>query len=982
MRKTAGEIVVWIAVLTAAFQICIAQGLGQEKIVLDFEEPSEVKTLRRESMNTTLDIVQDYCVTSGKNCLRIAGRMGKQWASFALVDRAMLKDFEKYDYVGLDAVCERDGEIGLTLELFDKDSTDYYSRATLEQKKIHKGMNRLFWRINRARRNGKEGREWEELEPKDKIDRANLAKVKLFFTPVKDGGDTVLWIDKLRLLPENAVGGKIEIALPAGAAGFKFGSKSYCPGGFENIALEDAPAGKPRGARNCIGTGITEIGKDWPDPLTGNGLYCPRGGFTFNANVPAGEYRVWLSAGRILNRDTLDLPFELKVGDASLCGEKLTERDFFGEKGIFRYIRTQYSERPNALWLDYALPEAEEFTCRISLTNPPLQVRVVNMRLSAMVLAPDKDEEGFKKVCEDIRAARTRYFYERTYVKKQGKQAKPPAAGAYTMWMPVARETIRPWTVPAAGGSTADEVNWRGAQGERLAKRLCITAWEDLGTGDLEISGFRGPGTIPATAVRKYYMNYRFQDGSVDEMALFPWTRIRFEPGITWTYWLWLKVPDDAVAGAYTATVTFKPDKGGEKKIAVKLTVLPFKLDDNLPVAYGMYYNAWNFSPRQLPEGFTTPAEFVLSLTKEHFRFMREIGFTTTSLPAPNVFEWKLRAEHAEPYWKAAREAGMGRNPDQKLMTSQLNIARRIARDMFHDMDAGKYGYEHVDRNPGVEFTLPEFPGRLAATLAKFKQWTDKMELPVAMEVVDEPREVPNPWNRRRDETIRYADWVREAGFIGFVTFIADENEGKDYMPIADHVDIVSVHAWEQSKGLISKARKLKKTLWFYNTGMDRLSWGFYNWAMESKGRWEWHFCAPDPGGVDGHPNTIEWYTPFTSLVGAANQAPYFDFPGGMTFKSVFFNVAEGITDYAYIHTLEKAIEAEAGSKNKAAVVSEARAFLASVKKAIPEYPGIANMTGADAGALVGAGLDTPVAQMTEIWRARIADLLTQLKNE
>ena len=959
-------------------QVC-AGADADPKIVLDFEDSSEVDGLKPNSENVALDIVQDNCVTSGKNCLRVVGKMGQPWSSIVLTDPLKLKGFDKYDYVGLDVFSDRDAEIPLTLELWDKDSTNYQTRASLEAKKVHKGMNHLFWQINRARRNGKEGYDWAELQPKDKIDRANLTKVKLYFTPLGEGGDTMLWMDRLRLVPENMVGGKTEVTLPAGAIGYKFGSKTYCPKGFESITFGPAQRGMPRSVKDCIGTGIAVIGKDWPDTLTGNGLYCPHGDFTFMAKVPAGEYWVWLSAGKIFNRDQPDRPFALKVGDLNVVDEKFTERDFFGEKGIFRYLRTQYSERPDAMWTDYALPEAEEFVCKVRVAKSPLAVRVTNMRLSAMVLMPESDEAGFKKTCADIRAARIKYFNERTYVKKQQKPLKPSDVGPYTLWMPKPHDTIRPWSAPSAADNKTAEFQWHGARGERLTQRVCVTPWEDLGSGDIAISDFEGPSAIPASSIRKYYMNYRFQDASVDEMALLPWTRIRFEPGISWAYWLWMKIPDNAVPGAYTATLTFTPEKGGQRKIPIKLTVYPFKLEDTLPVAYGMYYGPCEFLPKQLPAGYKSASEFALALTKEQFKFMRQIGFTSTTLPAPGLYGGTLSAQNVEPYWDAAKAAGLGRHPDQKIMTSQLGLARGLARDMFGELNQSR---EQVDLNPGSEFTLPNFGDRLRKILAAYKQWIDKTGLPVAVEVVDEPRENPNPWNRRRDETIRYADWLKEAGFTSFVTFMSDQDTGKDYTPIVDHIGIASVHAWDMSRKVIDKSRKLNKTLWYYNTGMDRLSWGFFNWAMGSKGRWEWHFCWPGGNAVDGHPNLDEWYTPFTALSAYTNAAPYFDFPGGMTFKSAFFTTAEGITDYAYICTLEKAIAEEAGHQDKAKVVEEAKAFLASVKKAIPQYPGITNMTGADSGALVGAGFDTPVAQMTELWRSRIAELITQLKGK
>lgn len=62
------------------------------------------------------------------------------------------------------------------------------------------------------------------------------------------------------------------------------------------------------------------------------------------------------------------------------------------------------------------------------------------------------------------------------------------------------------------------------------------------------------------------------------------------------------------------------------------------------------------------------------------------------------------------------------------------------------------------------------------------------------------------------------------------------------------------------------------------------------------------------------------------------------------------------------------------------AAVEEANAFLAALKKSIPAYPKIKNMTSPDAGALVGAGIDMPVAELTDAWRQKIAALLIALK--
>jgi hypothetical protein len=96
-----------------------------------------------------------------------------------------------------------------------------------------------------------------------------------------------------------------------------------------------------------------------------------------------------------------------------------------------------------------------------------------------------------------------------------------------------------------------------------------------------------------------------------------------------------------------------------------------------------------------------------------------------------------------------------------------------------------------------------------------------------------------------------------------------------------------------------------------------------------------------------------------------------------MTFRSDFFEVGEGITDYAYLHTLEQAIAKQGAGKP--AEAKAARAFLDSLRKVIPPFVDIKGMTSVDDGALVGKGIDTPLAAMSEPWRVTLAKHLTAL---
>jgi hypothetical protein len=826
-----------------------------------------------------------------------------------------------------------------------------------EARYTHVGKNTLVWRINRAARNAKRGGlSWEEMPDKEKIQLNALKLIKIMFTPFPDGGDTVIWIDKLRLMQEDALGGKIKLTLPEGAFAFDFGPKANCTPGFKAIGA-DGPG--------LSGQGVVEAGQVWPDPLTGNGLESSSGPFEFSADMPDGEYWVWISAGKVINEKTRALPFVLKVGDQTLCDEKLSDADFYGSKGIFRHLHTQYSQRPNALWLDYVEPVCPEQTVKAKVTGGRLSVKVCNHRLAALIAVPAKDEPAFKKLAADIRQQRIKLFYSPLYFDPHPAPAKKAGDDTFLLWAPSLTHPIQPWTAATDKEREAKALDLKAAQGQRVIARACVTAFDDLGTGDIEISDLKGPGTIPASNIRRYYQNYRVEGTGADEMALLPWTKIRFGPGLTWAYWLWINVPADAKAGSYSGTLTFKSDKGGSKALPIQLEVYPFQLEE-IPVSYGMFYGPWEY-----PAGYDRR-----KLTREQLVFMREIGFTATCPGDANLTALKGKDKVEVTFdpmlAELAKEVGMGHAGQTQLGVYALGMARQIAR-LLGLRPA-------VDLNPGCEFSKPELKGYYQDAVRQYKAFMDKVGLPYVVYTVDEPREVPNAWNRNLEHTNKYGDWAKECGVTTFVDPMSDGQAGLDYTTLVDHYDVIAVHAYEGSRKMITKTHASGKTLYFYNTGKDRLSWGFYNWRMDSKGRWEWHWSSPEGGEADGYPNLEEWYTPFAGKNCLSLRAPYGEFPGGFLFKSAYFDMSEGITDYAYIVTLEKRLAAAKYDASKGKVVADATAFLESIRKSIPEFPAVANMSSADAGALVGGGLSTPAAEQCEPWRRKVAEFIAALK--
>ncbi len=920
------------------------------RVLYDFEEPADAEDLKKDAENVTFDTVQDNGVTRGKNCCRLVFKQGADYGVF-YIGREKTKDWGNFDYFVMDVVMEREGKIGFSFELWDGLTKGYPTRCTIEPMIVKQGKNSIVIPINRAKRNGKEGRDWGELEEKDKIQMNALTRVKIFLTPPKDGGNLVWWVDNIRVLQEDALGGKMKVDVPAGATAFLFGHRAAALPGFTvaEKAGDDARGFALKGnLENC--------GKHWPDPLTGEGVFDPAGGpITFEKTMPDGEYHVWLSAGMVIKSEVKNPHFLLKIGDQTIVDESPSPDEINSEKYLFRFLKTQYSEREYALFLDFIDRMYPVYEKKVKVTGGKLTIQAANHYLAALIVLPADQEAAFKKMAADIRTERIRTFYSTISPDPQKKPAKKDGDGDFLCFIPDEKTYFNAATGPSDEERKRTSFDLAAAAGQRAIFRLGFVPFKDLGKCKLEISALKGPGEIPATATRIYFEDYRVRGDSMAESALMPTNELNAEKGVSLCWYLWLKVPDDAAAGDYSGTVT--ATAGGKSlSFPVKLKVYPFKLEEILPYSFGMYYGP--------------PAD--KKKLAEQIAFMREIGYTGIAVGGGNVTGVNgngVDVTFDSTIYELAKAAGMGRHPLQFMMGNSLGAARTIGRRLG----------AKVDQNPGSEFALPGLKPAYLDYCHKYAAFIKQQGLPVAVEIVDEPREVPNPWNRNLKDTNTYGDWLKEGGiFPSFVTPMGDGGGGLDYTSLADHADIISTHAGKGSEKLMTVTPQKKKMLWLYNTGMDRLSWGFYNWRVGSVGRWEWHFCFSEGGSNTGYINEEEWYNPFTSGDGFAPHAPN-SYPGAMLFKTPFFSCAEGITDSAYITTLEKALAAAEGNAAKADAVAKAKAFLDALKKTIPFLPGVKNIASEADGALVGTGLNAEGAEC-EVWRRKIAEFIMALK--
>jgi hypothetical protein len=920
--------------------------------LFDFENDTDLPAFMAGAQDVSAELAQDNGVTSGKRCARVTFPKGKEWCEIYL-GAAQRANWAGWDYFAMDVNVTSGDRSSLSLELFDAQARNYATRCTLYADVVP-GKQTVLIRINQPKRNGKEGRTWDELEPQDKINLNALTKCKLFLTPPKNH-DLVWWVDNVRLLKDSALGRSIELELPAGAKAFTFGLATKQLAGFTPVVAEAKFDGTKGFSQK---EGLVNFAKHWPDPLTGDGVYSPAGKpYIFEVALPDGEYLVWLAAGMVLRNDIPARHFLLKVGDQTLYDETPSLAELNGEKYLFRFMNTPYSERPESQWLDFIGRMYPSHTAKVKVAGGKLAVNIAGHLLSSLIILPAKDQTAFDKMTAAILAERKRVFYA-TQKQFTPQQPKPQAGdGAYVWFIPDDTAGVWPAKAPNASERQRKAYDLAAAPGQNVFLRLGITPFTDQGAAAVALSNLKGPAEIPSAAARWYFQNFRLRGIDVGESALLPTNAAPLEKGVTRCFWAWLKVPKTTAPGDYSGNVVLAVGKDTQN-IPVKLKVYPFQLEDNLPLSFGMWYQ-----PLQAPD----PAQGK-RLIGEQLAFMREIGFTAVEVGSPNMDGIPDRT-----MMDLAKAAGMGRNPLQFSHVSALGMGRQLGRIR---LGLGAT----IDQKPGIELDNQSFKGMFIASARKYADFLKQSGFPVAVQTVDEPREMPNPWNRNLAQTCLYGDFLKEAGVSPtWVTPMGDVNGGKDYTSLVDHHDIIATHAGKGSERLMTLTLQKNKTLWLYNTGMDRLSWGFYNWRVGSKGRWEWHFCWIEDWDEKVYLND-EWYNPFTVFDAAAQRAPYATYPGAMLFKSGFLSCAEGITDSAYLCTLEKALAAAKAKGAKAETVAEAEKFLEALKKFVPFLPGVKGIATPEDGALVGQGLDTPAAAGCENWRRKIAEFLVKLQ--
>ena len=957
---------------------------GKQKItLLDFEKPEEAQLVHALDDLTTEHSFQ--FASTGKGCLKLTCAKDKPWTSFEL-DGSLLKGWEQYDYLSIDFYTEDPHTTRFTVEFWDPATKGYPTRSTFEGQAdmkivpVHKGNTRCLVDLRKARRNNKEGLSSAELRKEDMIDFAKLTKVKAWFCTQGYPKDYVVYMDNIRLLQEGALESNMKIDLPQGAIAFDFGENSPLVEGFTEVGVADIYSDE-KGYGFVNPDKLHCEGRDWPDALTGDyvagghtsgEMSWTQAGFEFRVKVPNGKYLVWACIGYF--------PYPNLYIDADLNGDMLFEGEmkgsrFYSPQWFYRFINTDYSEKPNALWKNYVAKMYPAHIMETEVKTGTFYVKGMNSFLSALILLPADRKAEFDKMTQQIESERIRYFYKDIYCDRP--ENEPCRLTDDNMVLFTTTKSIMPWS--GIGEQDKTEVKLVATPGEPVLFQAAIRPFRDLGTTKLQISDLEGPAgaRISAKQAEITLKKYLSNGANVFPWCLMPTDTVELEKGLTRTFYVRLRVPDDAKPGTYKATVTATAGPV-VKSLPVEVQVYPFRLEDNIPLSIGFYYSPpddGQFAMYNAMANFQAERDRML---KEQMELLKDYGMTSVQLPGIALTGLRgsgvtVNTDAIAKVANAAKAAGLLANKMQRAQTYTLGVARSLAGMIAPDRSIGI----------GEELKLTGFATAFVSAMRQLVEWSEDADVPLVLWVVDEPRESPNPWNRNLDDTIEYLKLCAKVkGAIRMVTPMGDRNSGKDYTPLLDYLEIVATHPGSNSAKMIQRAMTDPKLeLWIYNAGQDRASNGFYLWRVGATGKHEWHYNMFTAEKTKGGYMGSDIHNPFIGYeyTGATVPAPL-NYKGGVLFREGMLTMSQGAYDYRYLYTLEREIAQCKQAGKKAAEVAEAERFLEALKAAIPVLPDVKNLVKEEDLALVGGGLEGGWAQQLEAWRKKVADLIVKLK--
>jgi hypothetical protein len=831
-------------ILTCLFLISSAGTLYPDdvRILCDFETDADLRLFEMKTGKPS-----DLHATHGQHSLKVLP--GEYLSSWQLP-----KDWSGYESIDLDAFVEGDAPITGTILIADQAWKDkgstYWNRAN-RNVTLKPGANRISLPVQGLYR-GEAGSRGNDLTTP--IDPAHIVRLDYGFNPAP--GVTAIYLDQLRLTKSTR---------PDGIQAFDFGpdNQSLFPG-FTAISWDTVYGahGNKAGLRERC-TGANRARDDtYPTRLFQDYVWFQENGNEFLVDMPKGLCHVWLVFDDCGYWGGEQAQFHTRT---VLANGKEVFRDERGAQGpadfLFRFEHTE-PKPGDSLWDLYVRDLFKPVRFDAMVGEGPLRIRCEadgtwNTKVAAVIVYPDaiaaEAERFIGRVMQDNRAE---FDARAVYLGGATPAPTPPAeaiAQGYWLGFPSLEDTVSFTSAPGAPGT---RLQGTGTLGQQLSWTFAIRPLREIsGAVTLTASDLRGQaGLIPAASIEcRYVHNLTHRESSDLAYTIQPMSvrrleqaNLRLTKDLTRQFWLALTVPESAAAGNYAGTVTLTAGTL-QVSIPISLEVLNIHLDD--PAFNTGFLGAWvsgSLPPERAATGWLELATMLKRMGMNSFCGGPNIPFSGIDAAGTPRLDFAA----CDAYFRMLAKAGFTHpvydygGPGMVEGLGSLDECRAWAQTSGMTAEA----------------LLKTVWGAVEAH-ARTASW-----LPIYHGMLDEPRTVEQAQTSLALHQLYRAavPFVRDGGFYS-VNWSGTSPLDATVQTLFKTMAWSGLNAHNQID--MDHAAAEKREVHIYNQGLDRHSFGEFQWAEMRKGvkgRMQWHVLAlsgyqfydldarePDPGVIN-----------------------------------------------------------------------------------------------------------------------------------
>jgi hypothetical protein len=650
-----------------------------------------------------------------------------------------------------------------------------------------------------------------------------------------------------------------------------------------------------------------------PNPLEGDFVYS-NGKSTFRVNLQNGQYKAWFLYGNSRYGQRVLMPFPMKyqidINGKSAVDDGIKDwQEFYTEKYFFRGYSYIYHTGDD-FYAKYVAPNFKQKIASFEVTNGHADFTLNDIPLCAMEIYPVSEAAQSEDDIAYLQKELRRY----TIITEQKHTPDNPAPAYSTQDQKQGFVTYSRFSTDppyANDRPLPEELNSAPsvflAENQKANLSVSILPLQDLKNVKVSVSDLSDKSSGAKIAAADVDIQYIAQQEVTADSSRtkspaytyivkpifikpFPANFDLMDKGINRTILLTIDSNSATKPGIYEGTLSITPENAPAKKVLLKVRVLPINLPPlSIPAGrYAMdsafYYNYY-WSQTIKDDSFR---DYVWMRQKQNMQWAKDMGLTSIA------FSDDMRGDIlADPM----------RFKDDSRFVRWMDLYRDMG---FQAMPW--YGFQSLSssssnmQNLGKDRFSPEWTAKYRELIEKVRDLGKERNWPEVLFYLSD--ELSNNGAEGAADGLKR---IAASDGIPGIRRISSVNGPYEHVMIGKEEILMPNMAFPITQDILDEMKAKNTTLWLYNVGDLRYTWGYYPFRVNAHGRFQWFNSTGNCFPFDD----------FDSDYGDTVYSIFVAGPNGPVSVVNALNMRDGLDDFRYL-TLLKELMNKAANKNSA----------------------------------------------------------------